>query len=34
VTDADLPHEHRFALNDAEGLAHFLVAQLATLRRY
>jgi molybdopterin-guanine dinucleotide biosynthesis protein B/molybdopterin-guanine dinucleotide biosynthesis protein len=34
VTDAPLAHEHRFALDDARGLARFLAARLATLRRY
>lgn len=34
VTDADLPHPHRFALDDAAGLARFLAARLDTLRRY
>jgi len=34
VTDADLEHEHRFALDDARGLARFLVARLDTLRKY
>ena len=34
VTDADLPHEHRFGLNDARGLAAFLVARLESLRIY
>jgi len=34
VTDADLPHEHRFALDDAAGLARFIAARLDTLRRY
>jgi len=34
VTDADLAHEHRFGLEDARGLAHFLAARLDTLRRY
>jgi molybdopterin-guanine dinucleotide biosynthesis protein MobB len=28
VTDADLPHPHRFALDDAAGLAGFLVERL------
>jgi hypothetical protein len=28
VTDADVPHPHRFAFDDAAGLARFLVAQL------
>jgi uncharacterized membrane protein YhhN len=28
VTDALLEHEHRFALDDAAGLAQFLVARL------
>ena len=28
VTDADVPHAHRFALGDAAGLAGFLVEQL------
>ncbi len=34
VTDADLPHEHRFALDDARGLAAFLVTRLDSLRTY
>ena len=34
VTDAPLPHERRFALGDARGLARFVVARLDTLRRY
>jgi molybdopterin-guanine dinucleotide biosynthesis protein B len=34
VTDADLPHAHRFGLEDAAGLARFLVARLDTLRDY
>jgi molybdopterin-guanine dinucleotide biosynthesis protein len=34
VTDAGLTHEHRFGLDDALGLAHFLAARLDTLRRY
>jgi molybdopterin-guanine dinucleotide biosynthesis protein B/molybdopterin-guanine dinucleotide biosynthesis protein len=34
VTDTDLPHEHRFALDDAAGVARFLAARLDTLRRY
>jgi molybdopterin-guanine dinucleotide biosynthesis adapter protein len=34
VTDTELPHDHRFALDDAEGLARFLAARLDTLRRY
>ena len=34
VTDAPLPHERRFALGDALGLARFVVARLDTLRRY
>lgn len=32
VTDAPLEHEHRFALDDATGLARFLVAQLGLAR--
>jgi hypothetical protein len=28
VTDADVPHAHRFGLDDASGLATFLVTQL------
>jgi hypothetical protein len=28
VTDAGLAHEHRFALDDAAGLAAFLVERL------
>jgi molybdopterin-guanine dinucleotide biosynthesis protein B/molybdopterin-guanine dinucleotide biosynthesis protein len=34
VTDADLPHEHRFDLDDARGLAAFLVTRLESLRTY
>jgi molybdopterin-guanine dinucleotide biosynthesis protein len=34
VTDAALEHEHRFALDDAAGLARFIAARLETLRRY
>jgi len=34
VTDTDLPHDHRFALDDAAGLARFIAARLDTLRRY
>ncbi len=34
VTDGDAPHEHRFALDDAPGLARFLAARLDTLRSY
>jgi molybdopterin-guanine dinucleotide biosynthesis protein B/molybdopterin-guanine dinucleotide biosynthesis protein len=34
VTDTDLPHERRFALDDAAGLARFIAARLDTLRRY
>jgi molybdopterin-guanine dinucleotide biosynthesis protein B/molybdopterin-guanine dinucleotide biosynthesis protein len=34
VTDTPLEHEHRFALDDAAGVARFLVARLDTLRRY
>ena len=34
VTDASLEHEHRFGLEDAAGVARFLVARLDTLRRY
>jgi molybdopterin-guanine dinucleotide biosynthesis protein B len=34
VTDAPLEHEHRFALDDAAGLARFFAARLDTLRRY
>jgi molybdopterin-guanine dinucleotide biosynthesis protein MobB len=32
VTDADVPHPHRFALDDAAGLAGFLVEQLGLFR--
>jgi len=32
VTDADLPHAHRFALDDAAGLAGFLVERLGLSR--
>jgi molybdopterin-guanine dinucleotide biosynthesis adapter protein len=34
VTDAPLAHDHRFALDDARGLARFLAARLDDLRRY
>ena len=34
VTDTDLPHERRFALDDAAGLARFIAARLDTLRLY
>jgi molybdopterin-guanine dinucleotide biosynthesis protein B/molybdopterin-guanine dinucleotide biosynthesis protein len=34
VTDAPLPHERRFALDDAQGLARFVVARLDSLRRF
>jgi molybdopterin-guanine dinucleotide biosynthesis protein B len=34
VTDTDLPHERRFALDDAAGLARFIAARLDTLRQY
>ncbi len=34
VTDADLEHEHTFGLEDAAGLAAFLVARLDALRDY
>jgi len=34
VTDADLAHEYRFALEDARGLAQFLAARLDTLRHF
>jgi molybdopterin-guanine dinucleotide biosynthesis protein B/molybdopterin-guanine dinucleotide biosynthesis protein len=34
VTDTDLPHEHRFTLDDAAGVARFIAARLDTLRRY
>ena len=34
VTDADLPHGHRFGLDDGRGLAAFLVARLDLLRTY
>ncbi|HJW76915.1 MAG TPA: molybdopterin-guanine dinucleotide biosynthesis protein B [Thermoleophilia bacterium] len=34
VTDAPLKHEHRFALDDAAGLARFLADRLELLRRY
>jgi molybdopterin-guanine dinucleotide biosynthesis protein B len=34
VTDADLEHEHRFGLEDGAGIAAFLNARLAELRRY
>jgi len=32
VTDADVPHQHRFALDDAAGLAVFLVERLGLSR--
>lgn len=34
VTDAEMPHEHRFALDDGRGLAQFLAARLDSLREY
>jgi molybdopterin-guanine dinucleotide biosynthesis protein MobB len=34
VTDADVPHEHRFGLDQASGLAAFLVGRLDELRAY
>jgi molybdopterin-guanine dinucleotide biosynthesis protein B/molybdopterin-guanine dinucleotide biosynthesis protein len=34
VTDSDLPHEHRFELQDGAGLARFLALRLELLRRY
>ncbi len=34
VTDAELGHERRFGLEDAAGLAAFLVAHLDALRQY
>lgn len=34
VTDADLPHRHRFRLDDPAALAAFLVMRLESLRRY
>ncbi|MEE4274331.1 MAG: molybdopterin-guanine dinucleotide biosynthesis protein MobB, partial [Thermoleophilia bacterium] len=34
VTDTDLPHEHRFGLDDAADLARFIAARLDTLRHY
>ena len=34
VTDAPLQHPHRLALNDAAGLAAFLVRRLDSLRVY
>lgn len=34
VTDAPIDHEHRFGLEDAAGLARFLVSRLESLRRY
>lgn len=34
VTDTDLPHSHRFGLEDVAALAGFLVMRLETLRRY
>ncbi len=32
VTDTDLPHRHRFALDDAAGLAAFLIGELGLAR--
>jgi molybdopterin-guanine dinucleotide biosynthesis protein MobB len=34
VTDAELEHAHRFGLEDAGGLAQFLVVRLDSLREY
>ena len=34
VTDARLEHEHRFALDEAAGLARFLAVRLDALKRY
>ena len=34
ITDAPLEHEHRFALDDGRGVAHFLAARLDALREY
>lgn len=34
VTDAPLEHKHRFALDDAAGLARFLADRLDALREY
>lgn len=34
VTDARLPHKHRFALDDVAGVAQFLAAHLGALRDY
>jgi molybdopterin-guanine dinucleotide biosynthesis protein B len=34
ITDAPLRHEHRFALDDARGVARFLAARLDKLRDY
>ncbi len=34
VTDAAVEHEHRFALDDAAGVARFIAERLETLRRY
>lgn len=34
VTDGPFEHEHLFGLDDAAGLARFLVARLDTLRQY
>lgn len=34
VTDTDLRHERRFALDDVTGLAHFIASRLDALRRY
>ena len=34
VTDAPLEHAHRFALDEAAGLARFLADRLDVLRRY
>jgi molybdopterin-guanine dinucleotide biosynthesis protein B len=34
MTDTDAPHEHRFALDDIEGLAAFIALRLDSLRDY
>lgn len=34
ISDAPLPHEHRFGMDDAQDVARFLVARLQTLRLY
>ncbi len=34
ISDAPLDYEHRFGLDEAEAVAHFLAARLELLRRY